>query len=313
MRNKRPLYILLALVVIVWFLTSLYLFFLADLFTKEQPLESKIEEPIYVALYVGDIDGDVSEEWYFFYKKLVRFYNNEEVPATFSFYPASIKDDKEFNNVFKKMYKSEYIELMQKGYKGDEVEMHMEELSIREQKEIIQNGRNYFEEKMKELTKQEEVKLPISYNQIGARFTNETRDILQSLGFKIYFDVYLGAGLDPVKSTDNFHVVQYGVSFTKSGDAGMENKFKTSQEIFNEINHFAREDLEILEINGKPVIILWIHQQDFEKQPKDDLFNRENVLDREKWNFYVDVIRALENDPNVTFATPEMIEEMMGN
>lgn len=293
-----PLFLIIILIIIV---NGFIFIFVLPYFQEEIILKSNIREPIYIAPYMGDIDGEVSEDWFFFYEKLLDFHNDEKIITTVSFYPGSIQDDKEFNKVFKKMYESKYIELMQKSYKGDESEMEMYKLSPGEQKEIIKSGRDHFKNKMKDILNKDNIKLPISYNQISGRITNDTRNVLEELGFKIYFDMFVEGDLSPVESTENFDVIEYGVSFTDNGGAGREHVFKSSEEIFNEINNFSREDVNILTINGRKVIPIWTHQQDFEDSKKDE------KLDKEKWKTYTQVLRALENDPNVEFITPERI------
>jgi hypothetical protein len=299
MKKKKLSVFLLFLILLIAFLNIFYLS--KAYLTSQENLESNINKRVYISPYIGDIDGEVSEEWFFFYRKILEFHEKNKIPVTFSFYPSSIQNDEEFNDIFLEIYKSNYVELMQKGDTGDELEQHMDTLSYEQQKEIIKHGQEQFKEKMQKLTQQNNIELPIAYNQIGARFTNETRDILTELGYKFYFDVYVGDYLNPVKSTENFDVIEYGISFTESGDAGRKNDFKTPQEIFQEIEDFDREDITILNLSGKKVIPLWAHQQDFESIIK------ENKLDKEKWKIYTETILALKKDSNVIFITPNEI------
>jgi hypothetical protein len=300
MKTKTIIFLISALILILILIQGIILFI-----PKPTQINSNIQEPTYLAIYVGDIDGSVSEDWFYFYDKLTSFHEKNNLPATFSFYPATIQEDKEFNDIFVKMYDSKNIELMQKGYDGNAVEQQMDILSFSNQKIIIEKGQNHFKTKIKELTKNNYVKLPIAYNQIGARVNEDTVKALESLGFKFYFDVYLGEDLTPISSTKNLKALQYGISFTKTGDAGRENKFKTSQEIFDEINTFSG-DLEVLKINNKRVIIIWAHQQDFEN------YYTKNRLNDKKWKIYTQTIEALEKDPNVELVTPEIIYDLLG-
>ncbi len=272
--------------------------------TEYEKLNSNIDEEVYIALYVGDLDGEVSEDWFSFYNKLTNFYQENKIPVVFSFYPESIKDDVIFDNIFLRMYLTPNIELMQKGYSGGELEYKMDTLSFAEQREIIKKGQDHFIEKMQELTNSKDIKIPVLYNQIGSRFTEDTKEAAESLGFKFYFDVYLGDGLEPVNSSDTFDVTQYGVPFTKTGDAGREQKFKTPQEIFNEIDTLERDDVPMITINGKRFIPIWAHQQDFEDTRVDD------KLDEYKWKTYVQVVEALNRDSNVHLISPMDAYEM---
>jgi hypothetical protein len=300
MKNKN----ILLLLVLFLILINISFFFGLKLFLPQENIESNIEEEVYIALYVGDIDGEVSEDWFSFYKEITDFYEKSKIPVVFSFYPQGIQDNKDFNKQFLRMYKLENIELMQKGYGGDELEMRMDKLSFEEQKSIIKKGQDHFRIKMMEMMNTEDIEMPVLYNQIGSRFNEDVKKAAESLGFKFYFDMYVGEDLELVMSSETFDVTQYGISFTVTGAAGGEEKFKTPQEIFNGINSFSREDLQVLEVNGKKFIPLWVHQQDFESQTK------ENILDKEKWEIYIETVNALNNDLNVHLIHPTQAYDM---
>ena len=272
----------------------------------ESPNKDSIleDEKIYIGLYVGDIDGHVSENWYLFYERLIEFYEEEKIPAGFSFYSATIEDDEEFNNLIKRMYESPYIELIQKGYRGDDAELNMENLSFEEQKQIIKDGQDHFREKMQEILGKDDINLPTSYNQIGGKFNEDTMKATESLGFKIYYDMFVGDDVVPLESTDTFDIVQYGVSFTRDGQPGKETIFQNPTELLKEINDYQREDLTILTINGDRVIPLWCHHQDFESKTV------EEKVDESKWDIYVQTIHKLKEDPRIIFVSPSQIYEM---
>jgi hypothetical protein len=309
MANKKILlFIALLLVTLIFFIILLIIFYMPSLLNpfiySQEEINSNINEEVYIALYLGDIDGEIAEDWFDFYEKITDFYEENRIPVVFSFYPGSIQDNEDFNKQFLRMYNIENIELMQKGYNGDELEMRMDDLPFETQKSIIKSGQDHFREKMQEMTKTSNVKMPMLYNQIGSRFTEDTKKAVESLGFKFYFDVYIGDGLEPINSSETFDVAQYGVSFTLTGAAGNEEKFKEPHKIFYEINEFSREDLQVLEVNGKKFIPLWVHQQDFESQTK------ENQLDKEKWKIYTQTINALNKDPNVHLILPSKVYDM---
>lgn len=307
---KRVSGLIIFLVLILSFLIGGILVFLLypyDVnFYQESPNYQtlSIKKPIYIMPYIGDIDGEVSEDWFFFYEKITDFHDSENIPVTFSFFPSSIGDE-DFNEIFLKMYENEYVELMQKGYKGDAREMEMYKLSMEEQKQIIKSGQDVFKKRMggilKENNKGGYVKVPIAYNQIGGIINNKTKTALKELGFKMYFDVFVEGDFVAVESDENFDIIEYGISFTKNGYAGKENKFKTPLEITSKINNFDREDVPVMTINGRKVIPIWAHQQDFESM------NKEDKLDKEKWNIYVHTLKALKKDLNVKFITPEKL------
>ena len=114
----------------------------------------------------------------------------------------------------------------------------------------------------------------------------------------------MGDHIDVLNSTETYDIIQYGVSFTKSGLPGKETIFLKPEELIAEIDTYYREDLIVLDIDGVDIIPLWGHQQDFESKI------RENRLDKEKWEIYTQTIRALKKDPNVVFVSPNMIYEM---
>src|SRR3989338_5771191 len=146
-------------------------------------LSSNMSEIIYIAPYVGDIDGDVSDDWLYFYGKLADFHNNNQISSAFSFYPGTMRDDGKFKQVFLKMYHSKYIELVQKGYIGDEKEMIMDTLSFEEQENIIKKGQDEFKKKIQKMTNNNEIKMPRAYNQIEGNIYMTSVKILESLGF----------------------------------------------------------------------------------------------------------------------------------
>jgi len=302
MSNKKWIIFTLILFIITINIIFLSLIFLN--ISSPEEVKSNIREEVYIISYVGDIDGEVSEDWFFFYKKLIKFYEKNEIPVSFSFYASSIMDDSSFNKLFLRMYKSKYIELIQKGYKGDELEMRMDSLPFEKQKSIIKAGQDQFRKKITEISKIDYVKLPVVYNQINAKFTNDTKIAAEELGFIFYFDVYYDNELELVSSTNDFDVIQYGVGFTRDGDAGPESIFRSPEDIFNEINNFSREDIKVMILDGKKVLPLWVHQQDFESM------ENENKLDKEKWKVYEQVINALKKDPNVHLTTPDEIYKL---
>ena len=78
-----------------------------------KPNSEKLDKPTYIISYIGDIDGDVSEDWFFFFNLITTFYQENKIPGTFSFYPTSISQSPYFMETFKKMYETSNIELMQ--------------------------------------------------------------------------------------------------------------------------------------------------------------------------------------------------------
>jgi len=301
MKKKK---LILLLFLLIFLIIINLLFFILLPFYDSQTLKSDIKEEIYIVPYLGDIDGDVSEDWFFFYEKILNFHEDNKIPVTLSFYPVSIRDNEEFNRIFAEMYKSEYIDLMQKGYKGDELEMRMETLSLKQQTEIIQAGQNHFKRSMQKILNQDNIELPVSYNQIGGKFNNNTMKAAESVGLKIYFDMYVGDNVVALESSDDFDIIQYGQGFTKRGESGRNTIFFTSEQMFYNINNYNRTDITILKIDVIKIIPIWLHQQDFEDKKTDV------KLDKEKWEVYTETLKALKQDSNVKLITAKQIYEL---
>ncbi len=258
-------------------------------------------EQIYVVLYIGNIDGSASLEWYHFYDKLTSYFETNKIPVLFSFFPENIQVDNEFANIFKRMYLAENIELGQKGFTLNETEKHLDELPLEEQRHIIKYGRFYFIEGMKKILGTEDINFPVIYIAPYGRFTNTTRQVLEELGFRTNFGLYYPIDLEPVKSSPTLDSFQYGVSFTVNGSAGRETVFKESNQIIDEIFSFDRKDVEMVDINGRKVIPLYTHHVDFE----DKIAN--GKIDEVKWNIYEETISKLVANLSVVFVTPNQV------
>jgi hypothetical protein len=261
-----------------------------------------ISKPIYVMPYVGDIDGEVSEDWYYFFDILTTFHEEEEIPVAFSFYPTSINTQSSYMDVFLKMYEGNYIELMQKEYIEENLESEIESLpsnlKIQMRKGILDSEKAHFEKIMKQ-EGYKDIEFPISYTQLGGRITEDDRKALELAGIKVYFDVYYDEKIGPIKSTENFDVMQYGVGFTQDGSAGSLTQFRSADELISQLNEYERLDLEMSSLNGKAVIPLWTHQQDFER------LAGSSEVDMNKWEIYTETLLRLRSDPNVEFITPK--------
>ncbi len=268
---------------------------------------SAFSHKVYIAPYVGDIDGNVSEEWFFFYDMLADFHSANKIPGGFSFYPATINNDPDFMEPFLKMYLDPNIELIQKGNDGDDLEAVMATLPLDVQKDTIQKGQNTFKQRLSERLGIDEIFLPQSYNQIQGSFSNDTQQVAESLGFKQYFDVFMPASNITLPQTnDDFISIQYGISYSKQGNIpGKTSVFKSTDTILEEIENYERADINITRIDGIPVIPLWTHQQDFESSDSEEL------LSRSKWKIYTDTLKKLKEDPNVELILPSQIHEML--
>ena len=262
-------------------------------------------ERIYVAPYMGNIDGHFTEDWLFFYGQLVDFFDSERIPVGATTYPATL-DIPKFRPYIERIYRSPYMEIVQKGFTGLGEEQYMDNLSYEEQKEIISNGRDAFREWMTEImdVPESQVMVPQAYNQPQGRFTNDTRKALEDLGFRMFFEMYMNDDLGPVESTSDFDVLQYGVGITTDGGAGVDTEFFQPGEILIQIRDFLREDLNMLYINGYRVVPLWVHQMDFESKEK------LSTVDELKWEQYTYTMKRIKDEPNLVFVSPSDIWDL---
>lgn len=257
---------------------------------------------IYVAPYVGDIDGSVSEKRFEFYMMLAKFHTENDIPVGMSFYPGTLEEDPEFIKPFTLMYYDKDIELIQKGYMGDDKEGHMAELSENEQRDIMKNGQWAFKDFMEKITGDDEIYLPQSYNQIMGSFTDKSAKVAKSVGFEQYFDVFVAAGYEPAKTTDDFISIQYGVSYLNNSRVlGPDSSFRSADTIIKLVDNYSREDINITYIDGKPVVPLWVHQQDFSDPNSKDYYNHE------KWDIYKKTLLYLKTQPNVKLINPAYV------
>ena len=259
---------------------------------------------IYITLYVGNIDGGSDIKWYPFLDRLTAYYEDNQIPIGFSFFPASINGDNNFSEIFKRMYLADNIELFQKGFNMNDTEKRMDELLLEEQRAIIKRGQYYYIEKMNKILNSSDVNIPVTYVAPFSRFTPDTRKALEQLGFNNNFGLYHQLELGPVGSTATLDSVQYGVSFTVSGAAGRNEVFKQPDDIIQEVFDYYRKNVQILTINGKRVIPLFVHEPDFE----DAVIN--NKIDEAKWQIYNKTITKLANNPDVIFLTPSQVWNM---
>ncbi len=258
-----------------------------------------ISKKVYIIPYLGDIDGAIDPGWYAFYQNLTDFYISNEIPIGISFYPGSISQNSSFMTPFLQMHNASNIELIQKGYLGDDLEANMDKLSLDQQKEIILKGQKAFiaNIKMRE-GENASIKLPITYDQFHGRFTNTTLQATRLLGFRQYFDVFYEDDLGPIQSPPDYDVIQYGISFNADSILGAATTYKSAEAILEEISTFNRLDVPLKKINGTVVIPLWAHQQDFR------ISEQSSAINETKWKTYKEVILALKENPNVTLITP---------
>jgi hypothetical protein len=254
---------------------------------------------LYLAPYVGDIDGGVDPDWFFFYDQLRQWHNDNNIPAGFSFFPRTIEDDDQFNQILADMYLSDNIELVLKG--EGQGGRELDKMSYDEVKALLQSDINHFKNKMQAILGIPNIKLPVSYNQLYGNFTNTIRDAIHDLGFKIYFEMYV-ADYGYIEPLPDFDITQYSVSFTTDGEAGPETVFKPPAQIYQEILDF--EENHMIYINGKKVVPTMCHQQDFMMGEND------NQLNQQKWNTYITVLEMAKNDSRIQLLKPEEIYDL---
>ena len=261
---------------------------------------------IYIAHYMGNIDGGFADEWFFFYDQLLEFWETEGIKVGATVYPASIDDTPEFAPYIARLYESPNVELVQKAFTGLGAETKMDSMTHEQVREIIENGREAYVTNIAEAAgiPEEEIAYPLAYNQPQGRFTADMRDVLEEMNFTIFFEMYMNEDIGPVKSSPNVDVLQYGVGFTKAGVAGKQSEFFQPGEFLLNVRRFSREDLNMLYINQSRLVPVWVHHMDFERQDKP------NAVDREKWAIYTYVMKRIREEPNLIMVSPQEIWEL---
>lgn len=268
----------------------------------------RVEFPtrIYVAHYLGNIDGDFSEDWFFFYGMMDDHFREEEFPVGATVYPASIDDNPKFAQYIERLYENPYVELVQKANTGNVTEQNMDRMDYSEVYSIIRAGQDNYRRSMAGILEipEEDVQVPRAYNQPQGRFTDTIRDVLDDMNFTIFFEMYLNEDIGPINSSEDVDVMQYGVGFTKGGEAGRNTDFFQPGEFLLNLRNFKRTDLDMLYIDGSRVVPIWVHHMDFERKDKP------NKVDMEKWSIYKYVIERIKEEPNLVLVSPQDIWEM---
>ncbi len=259
------------------------------------------EGSIYVISYVGNIDGSAERQWYHFFDRITSYYEGNKLPVAFSFFPDEMKpNDYYFSDILKRMYLAPNIELMQKGYKMDEHEKHIEGYPTEMQRYIIERGRFAYLKNMEKILGAEidRIDFPVTYVAPYGRMSADIRRALEELGFRVNFGVYYVDELGTIAPTATLDMYQYAVSFTKDGRAGRDTEFKSPDEIIREVLEYERMDVPTVKINGRIVVPIYVHQPDFEHPTLN------NKIDEGKWGDYTETIEQLNGDPRITFITP---------
>ncbi|MCX6819605.1 MAG: polysaccharide deacetylase family protein, partial [Candidatus Aenigmarchaeota archaeon] len=252
----------------------------------------KNEIKAYIVPYVGDLDGNIDPDWYFFYNQLRQWHDNNNLSTGFSFFPQTMNNN-QFNQIIADMYYSKNIELLTKAddsYNGTSLDL----MSYYQVRSYIQSLQDNFIKEMQNMN-YTNVTAPVSYNQKLGMFTKTIRDAVHDLGFRIYFEQYISdyGYIDPLP---DFDIIQYSVSFTVSGLPGPGEKFKQPIDIINEVLNFNVERMTY--INGTKVIPLLCHQQDFR------VLNGSSIVNETKWDIYTQTLLMAKNDPRIKILKP---------
>ena len=253
---------------------------------------------VYLAPYMGDIDGDIDQDWFFLYDQLRQWHDANNIPVAISFYPNTM-DNTPFDQIIANMYTSKNVELVTKGqesYDGNRPDL----MSYYDVKGLIQGLQDTFVTNMEALG-YDNVKAPVAFNLNQARFTDTIRDAVHDLGFKIYFEQYVSE-YGNIDLLPDFDVMQYTVSFTTTGHAGPGEAYKPPAQIEQEIINFQGDHM--LYINGVKVVSLMAHQQDFRTS------ETSSTVNQDKWNTYTSVLKWAKDNPKIRLITPEQIFDL---
>jgi cysteine-rich repeat protein len=257
---------------------------------------------VYVINYIGDLNWNSNEDWWYFYEMMTEYYQRNKLPVGIAVFPGTMDPtDIEVKNVMEKMYDLPNIEIIQKGFLGDQLEARMVELPFETQKRILESGQKYYLEVMSDILglPEEKVIWPVIYDSPFASFDETTLRASQELGMKMNTDVYYQPEIGPTKSTLTYDMTQYAVSMTTTGAPGRLEQFRQPEEILQMILEFSRTDTETLTINGARVVPFYVHLQDFEDATND------TVLDQNKWDLYNRTMDLLSKHENITLISSE--------
>ncbi len=257
-----------------------------------------IDIQVYLVPYVGDIDGSINSDWYFFYDKLREWHEQNQIPTGLSFYPSTMNNE-DFNKIIGRMYSSKNIELVLKT-EGEINGTNIDTWNYDRIRLLIDSLDNKYVSELENLG-YTNVKKPVSYNQQFGRFTPTIRDAIKSLDYKIYIEQYVSE-LGYVELLPDFDITQYSVSFTKSGHPGPNEEYKTADEMMNEVINF--DNSHLVYINGVKVVPLLAHQQDF-------LINDNDViLNQSKWDTYTEFLLKAKADKRIKIIFPKDVYDL---
>ena len=258
----------------------------------------KEDVQLYLAPYIGDIDGSLDPDWFFFFNELRQWHDTNNIPVAMSFYPNTM-DSPQFNRIIGDIYASKNVELITKtesSVNGRPTGL----MSYSEAKAWVAGLQNKFITEMGKLG-YTNVKPPVSYNQNQAEFTEAIRNAIRDVGFKIYFEQYVSE-YGYIDSLPDFDVMQYSVKFSTTGQAGPETSYKKPDQVIQEILNFQSDHM--LYINGIKVVSLLAHQQDFM------ISEDSSVVNQDKWDTYKKVLLWAKGDPRIRLLTPEQIYDL---
>lgn len=242
---------------------------------------------VYVVPHVDDIDGDINENWFFFFDQLRQWHDRNSIPGCFAFFPGTMNDER-FNKIIADMHASENVELVLKGedkYQGK----RLDQMSSEEVRQALEAGQDKFVSELQNLG-HSDIQLPVTYNLMMMRQTEVIRDAARKAKFKVCLE--LGESeYGHIDMLPDFDITQYSVCMTRSGQAGPDEEFKTPDDIIQELLDYQNENL--IYINGIKVVPLLCNQQDF--------MSSENLpnLDEDKWRIYTSLLRKANEDSRI--------------
>lgn len=251
---------------------------------------------IYFVPYMGDIDGNIDPTWFFFYEKLRKWHDDQNIPVGLSFYPNTMNNN-QFNQIIADMYNSKNIELL---LKGESTGTPLDQMNYFEVKATIESQQNKFINELEKLG-YSNVQPIISYNQLYGKFTETIRDAVHDLGFKIYLEQYVSEH-GYIDGLPDFDITQYSVALTKSGLPGPTETFKQPEEVLQELIEFNHPQL--IYINNVKVVPLLVHQQDFM------IDESGSELNQTKWEIYTNLLLMTKDDSRIKMILPEEVYDL---
>ncbi|MCK5023399.1 MAG: hypothetical protein KAS04_04465 [Candidatus Aenigmarchaeota archaeon] len=260
--------------------------------------------------YIGSLDGEISEEWLTNVDShFIQFHLENEIPAALSIYATDLEDNDVFDTLLKKIYLSNCFEILQKGTDTPKIDMFLHKTPFYQQKAKIHIGKERLEEKINKLLPEQNVSI-FSFNALMGVVNEDTMRALEELGFKSYFELYIGDDIEIMNQTTDFDVYQYSVGFPEDSESMDYEDFNTLEYLLNRMEEIASENRAGVRKFGNITIVpVFIENWDIEEYDNEKM-QRNGIVNVTKWEMYKSAYLKFNSMNDTVIMTPSQIWEM---